>query len=71
MEGRLEEPPFVKRSSFVFLRKGRRKRGRGEERIEIGEERQDSVAVRARTHCKEAFHINTIRAVFPMLFCVC
>jgi hypothetical protein len=30
-----------------------------------------SVVVRARTHCKEAFHINTNRAFFLACCCSC
>jgi hypothetical protein len=66
MEGRARGAPLCKNIFFV----SRFSLGREEERIEIGEESRDSIAVRAQTHCNQAFLINTIRAVFPACYSV-
>jgi hypothetical protein len=81
MEGSARGAPFCNRgSSFVLMnslsrveknRENRRRRQRRIERIGRREESRDSVAVRARTHCKEAFHNNTNRAIFPTCCCSC
>jgi hypothetical protein len=66
MEGRARGAPFCKKIFVLFLVRGEREREERRER-----ERARLCCSPSSTHCKEAFHDNTNRAVFPACCCSC
>jgi hypothetical protein len=66
MEGRARGAPLCKNILFVSGFSSGREKNR-ENREKRGESR---LCCSPSSHCKEAFHINTIRAVFPACYSV-